>query len=275
MDERADLHIHTTYSDGAFSAGAVVARARHAGLTCIAITDHDHVGAIGEARAAGTQLGIEVIAGVELSTTLAQQDVHLLGYFLDPAYPPLQEYLTSMRAERMRRAERMVEKLNGMSVPLTMHAVLNQAGGAAVGRPHIATALAAAGLAESYHEAFSRYIGFGRPAYEEKVTLAPREAIALIAEAGGVSFIAHPGASLPDTLLRELIHAGVDGIEIVHPSHSPEQTAYYRAIAEAYFLLTCGGSDFHGGGRSDEGALGKFTIPLDHVRTIQRRAKQR
>jgi len=144
-----------------------------------------------------------------------------------------------------------------------------------VGRPHIATALAAAGLAESYHEAFSRYIGFGRPAYEEKVTLAPREAIALIAEAGGVSFIAHPGASLPDTLLRELIHAGVDGIEIVHPSHSPEQTAYYRAIAEAYFLLTCGGSDFHGGGRSDEGALGKFTIPLDHVRTIQRRAKQR
>jgi hypothetical protein len=275
MNERADLHIHTTCSDGALGAAAVVARARQAGLTCIAITDHDHVGAIDEARAAGTQLGIEVIAGVELSTTIAQQDVHLLGYLIDPAYPPLQEYLATMRAERMRRAERMVEKLNGLSVPLTMHAVLEEAGTAAVGRPHIATALAAAGLTESYYEAFSRYIGFGRPAYEEKVTLTPRESIRLIAEAGGISCIAHPGASIPDSLLRDLIHAGVDGIETVHPSHTPERTAYYRAIAEAYFLLTCGGSDYHGGGRSDEEALGKFTIPLDQVRILQRRVRQR
>ncbi|HXX62502.1 MAG TPA: PHP domain-containing protein [Bacteroidota bacterium] len=271
MDGKADLHLHTTFSDGALSPRELIDRARLAGLSAISITDHDHTGALESAIDLGGRDGIEVIPGVELSTIIGELDVHILGYFIDRRDAGLQQYLALFRTERRKRAERIVEKLNSLHVPLSLDAVLEQAGEGSIGRPHIANALVDEGLTATYHEAFLKYIGFGKPAYEGKYMISPAEAIDLIATAGGLSFLAHPSTFVDDKIVRELIEAGIDGIEVVHPSHGPELVAHYSGIVSEYFLLASGGSDFHGGRRSDREALGKYTIPLDHVEMMRRR----
>jgi hypothetical protein len=273
MDGKADLHLHTTFSDGALSPSELIARASQAGLTTISITDHDHTGALDEAAASAAAHGIEVVPGVELSTIVGDADVHILGYFIDHHDQRLQEYLGLFRLERRKRAERIVEKLNALRLPLTLEAVLRQAGTGSVGRPHIATALVEEGLIGSYQEAFSRYIGFGKPAYETKYQITPREAIALVAAAGGLSFLAHPSTFIGEAVLQELIDAGIDGIEVVHPSHSPELVAHYSGIVSEYFLLASGGSDFHGGKRNDRDAFGKYTISTEYVEMMRRRLR--
>jgi predicted metal-dependent phosphoesterase TrpH len=273
MEGRVDLHIHTTYSDGAHSAHEIVNRARQLGLTTISITDHDHTGAIEEASVLGNTLGVEVISGIELSASVDDLDIHILGYFVDHQNERLLEHLSFFRQERRRRAERIVEKLNDLKIPLPLEAVLDKAGAAAIGRPHIANALLEHGLTETYHEAFWKYIGFGKPAYEKKYLVSPREAIELIASAGGLSFIAHPGNSIDERVMLGLINDGVDGIEVIHPSHSTERIAHYNGIVSEYFLLASGGSDFHGGKRNDGEAFGKYTIPKDRVDMMRRRLK--
>lgn len=271
MEGKADLHMHTTHSDGIFSTAEVVRRAKEAGLAIISITDHDNVGAIDEAIAVGEQLGIEVIPGVELSAGTGEQEVHILAYFVDYKNQNLLDYLTFFRIERMKRAERIVEKLNDLKVPLTLDAVLERAGQGSVGRPHIATALYEEGLTDSYHEAFYKYIGNGKPAYEKKYQVSPQAAIELIASAGGLSFVAHPGNSIQETVLLEFINEGVDGIEVIHPSHSPERVLHYSGIVNEYFLLASGGSDFHGGRKNDQDVLGKYYVSMDHVQEMRRR----
>ena len=273
MDGKADLHLHTTFSDGALSPSELIERARQAGLTTISITDHDHTGAIDEATALAARNGIVVIPGVELSTIVGEADVHILGYFINPRDTRLQEYLGIFRSERRRRAERIVGKLNGMHVPLTISAVLRRAGPGSVGRPHIATALVEEGLIGTYQEAFSKYIGLGKPAYEKKYLISPRAAIELIAAAGGLSFLAHPSTFIDEGVLQQLIDAGIDGIEVVHPSHSPDLVAHYRGIVSEYFLLASGGSDFHGGKRNDREALGKYFISTGEVEMMRRRLR--
>jgi hypothetical protein len=273
MGGKADLHLHTTFSDGACSPREVMARAQRAGLSMISITDHDHTGALTEAPRLAQEYGIEIIPGVELSCFLETMEVHILGYWIDPASASLQEHLALFRRERMTRAERIVGKLNGLNLPLRMEQVLAQAGSGAVGRPHIANALVEHGLTESYNEAFWRYLGPGKPAYEEKFHLPTEEAIDLIGNAGGLSFVAHPGSSMGEAVLRRLIKEGVDGIEVVHPSHSHERVAYYRGIVAQYFLLGSGGSDFHGGRRKDDHALGTYTIPCESVQAMRDRLR--
>jgi predicted metal-dependent phosphoesterase TrpH len=273
MDGKADLHLHTTFSDGALSPSELLERARQAGLTTIAITDHDHTGGLDEAARSAALSGIDVVPGVELSTSVGEADVHILGYFINPGDARLQEHLEVFRAERLKRAEKIVEKLNGMQIPLTIAAVLRRAGKGSVGRPHIATALVEEGLIGSYQEAFSRYIGSGKPAYEKKYQISPREAIALIAAAGGLSFLAHPSTFISEQVLREVIDAGIDGIEVVHPSHSPALVAHYSGIVNEYFLLASGGSDFHGGRRNDREAFGKYFISTEYVEMMRRRLR--
>jgi predicted metal-dependent phosphoesterase TrpH len=156
-------------------------------------------------------------------------------------------------------------------VPLKLDSVLERAGAGSVGRPHIATALFEEGLTDSYHEAFYKYIGYGKPAYEKKYQVSPQAAFALIASAGGLSFIAHPGNSLNEAVLLEFINEGVDGIEVIHPSHSPERVMHYSGIVNEYFLLASGGSDFHGGRKNDKDILGKYYVSLDHVQEMRRR----
>ncbi len=261
MEGKADLHMHTIHSDGTCSTEELILRAQRAGLTSISITDHDTVNAVGEAIAFGETCGVRVIPGVELSSSHNGFDIHLLGYFVDHTNPVLLDYLAFCKTARVRRAERIVEKLNGLRIPLRLEAVLEQAGSGAVGRAHIAHALFEEGLTGSYDEAFDRYIGNGKPAYETTDSIDPREAIELIAAAGGLSFIAHPGTMIDETVLRNLIRLGLDGIEVVHPSHSQRLTEYYRGIAGEYCLLESGGSDYHGAKKGAPDVLGRYTIP--------------
>lgn len=271
MPEVVDLHTHTTHSDGVFTPAELLKKANELGLKVLGITDHDTVNGIEESIEIGRGLGVEVVPGVELSATIEDREIHILGYFIDYRNPNLLEYLSTFRKERIRRAERIVKKLNIMNVPLKFQTVLEKAGDGSVGRPHIAHALVEEGLIETYDEAFAKYIGNGRPAYEKKILFSPEEAIALIASAGGLSFLAHPGKSLSDVVLLRLIKSGLDGIEVIHPSHTPEQVSHYRKIATQYFLLESGGSDFHGGDRNDNGALGSYNVPIGWVEAMKRR----
>jgi predicted metal-dependent phosphoesterase TrpH len=261
----ADLHLHTIYSDGVLTPHDLVMKAAHAGLSVISITDHDNVGAIEEAVECGKGVGVEVVPGVELSIELNDKDIHLLAYFFDYKNERMLEYLAYFRQERLRRAERIVQKLNRINIPLKMDAVLDRAGVGSVGRPHIATALVENGLIETYNEAFLKYIGTGMPAYEKKCQLSPIEAVKLIASSGGLSFLAHPGKYTSEVELLQLIDAGVDGIEVVHPSHSGPRQEFYRNLVHQYFLLESGGSDFHGGKKNDDEVFGSYTVPLQVV----------
>ncbi len=271
MGARADLHMHTQSSDGFLAPAEVVNRAKVQGLSIVSITDHDTVDGLPEAMEEGRATGVEVVPGVELSVTLGDRELHLLGYFLDVRNQRLLDYLAFFRRERVRRAERIVDKLNQLKIPLSIDAVLERAKSGSVGRPHIATAMVDEGLIASYQQAFEKYIGTNGPAYERKFQLAPAEAIQLIASSGGLSFLAHPGRSTSDDTLQQLIKSGLDGIEVIHPSHAPDLVTHYRGVVSEYFLLESGGSDFHGGGRNDLEAIGAYFIDEDRVDAMKRR----
>ncbi len=271
MERRADLHTHTLYSDGALTPADLIRKAKEAGLSIIAVTDHDNVAGIEEAITAGDELGVEIVPGVEFSASFKDVEVHILGYFVDHSDETLQDVLAGFRHERLKRAERIVHKLNKMNIPLTMESVLANSNGGAVGRPHIATALVDQGHVESFRQAFHKYIGQGGPAYEKKTEFSPVETVRLIADAGGLSFLAHPGRWLDGAILSELIDEGLDGVEVVHPSHSPDIVKHYRGIVNEYCLLEAGGSDFHGGIKGDDHLLGQVYIPGSSVETMRRR----
>jgi len=267
---KTDLHMHSYHSDGYHSPEKVVEKAKNQGIKILSITDHDSVNAFGEATEYAKKFGIEVIPGVEISTDIRDTEVHILGYFVDPENKDLEHYLNFFREERYKRAIRMVKKLNILGMDITIDDVLVFAKDSAIGRPHIAQALLAKGQVKSFFEAFYKYIGNHAPAYERKVHLSPQSAFKIINDAGGLSFIAHPG-NMPEILIKELIDAGVDGIEVIHPSHSPEQVKFYRGIVIEYFLLESGGSDFHGGKREDDENLGKFYTSSKVVDTMRTR----
>jgi len=271
MGARADLHTHTICSDGALSPYELVKRAKAEQLSIIAITDHDSVAAIPDAIEFGKEFGVEIISGVELSANFEEKEVHILGYFVDHKSQRLQDYLTFFRHERIKRAERIVAKLNSLQVPLKIESVMEHAGTGSVGRPHIAAAMVDEGHTKSYQESFDRYIGNGGPAYERKFQFSPSEAIQLIASSGGLSFLAHPGRYTTDGMLQHLIKAGIDGIEVIHPSHTPEHVSHYRGVTSEYYLLESGGSDFHGGKKNDDSSFGAFTIDEAKVDTMKRR----
>ncbi|MCL4278638.1 MAG: PHP domain-containing protein, partial [Ignavibacteriaceae bacterium] len=191
--EKTDLHMHTFYSDGYHSPEQLVDKANKQGINILSITDHDSVNAINEAISHAKKYGIEVIPGLEISTDIRDTEVHILGYFVEPKNKDLEHYLSFFREERLKRAIRMVKKLNILGLDITIDDVLVFAKNSAIGRPHIAQALLAKGQIKSFFEAFYKYIGNHAPAYEKKVHLSPQSAFKIINDAGGLSFIAHPG----------------------------------------------------------------------------------
>jgi len=257
MKLKNDLHTHTNYSDGFFSPTELVELAYKSGIELLSITDHDNVNGIEEAEKAASKYGIEIIPGVEISTDIRNTEIHILGYFIDPANAELEHYLSFFRDERHKRAKRIVEKLNILGLEISIGDVLKHVKKGTIGRPHIAQALLENKQVNSYYEAFNKYLGNNAPAYEKKVHLSPQSAFKIISDAGGLSFIAHPG-NMPEILIKELIEDGVDGIEVIHPSHSADRTKFYRGIVNQYYLLESGGSDFHGGKREDEKNFGKI-----------------
>jgi 3',5'-nucleoside bisphosphate phosphatase len=263
--EKADLHIHTKCSDGLFTPEEIVEKALHSGLKAISITDHDSVLGIDKAKPLALEKGVELIPGVEMSSTYKGYDIHVLGYFFNYQHSELKIYLDHCRLLRTERAERMVNKLAKMGVKIGIEQIITKAQNGSVGRPHIAAVLQDVGYVKSFSEAFSKYLGAHSPAYVKSIETHPGEVIRLINEASGLSFLAHPAQNVPDETLKQLITFGLDGIEIVHPSHDNYKQNYYREIANEYFLLFSGGSDYHGMKDRDEDTFGKVTIPYQWV----------
>jgi predicted metal-dependent phosphoesterase TrpH len=229
------------------------------GLEAISVTDHDTVEGCQEAAAAGGELHVEVIPGVELSTVERGMELHVLGYFFDPTDPQMNQHLRLFREERVKRAGKMVELLRGMGCPVSLDDVMRRSAKGSVGRPHVAQAMVECGFVTSVGEAFSLYLGGDRPAYVPKYKMATSEALALISAAGGVSFLAHPGWNVPDSLILTLAKHGLHGVETVHPRHAPGDVYHYRVLVSTHGLLETGGSDYHGA--PHEAPLGTYVVP--------------
>ena len=270
-----DLHSHSTASDGSRSPRAVVAAARAAGLSAIALTDHDTMAGVAEAADAGRQLGVRVVPGVELSAIDGEREVHVLGLHIERA-AALETMLREFRESRHVRAEQIVAKLNALAIPITFDAVLAQAAGGAIGRPHIARALIAEGWARDSRDAFDRYLGAGKPAYVPKQRLSVAEAIALIHAGSGIAVLAHPGGDGRREIVERFVALGLDGLEVRHPGHSAEDVARLGALVEFFRLVPSGGSDWHGAAEGPR-TLGVMRVPsswLDRqdARVADRRA---
>jgi len=248
---RIDLHLHTTHSDGSLSPTDVLRLAHKAGVTALAITDHDIVTGIPEALAAGAELGIEIIPGVEISSRVGNSELHILGYFLHWQDPELNQRLATLRESRHSRNPQIIERLRALGLDVTYEEVRALAGTDAVGRPHIARLLMDKHYVTSAKDAFDRYLADGRPAYVARELPSPADAIAWIKAAGGVAVLAHPtwakvsGESL-NALLIALKAEGLGGIEVHYSSHTKRQTREYHDLAKRLDLLITGGSDFHG-----------------------------
>ncbi|HEY9478867.1 MAG TPA: PHP domain-containing protein [Gemmatimonadaceae bacterium] len=251
--------MHSTASDGALSPSDVVEAAARAHLESVALTDHDTLAGVRSAAETGDRLGVRVVPGVELSA-YDRGEVHLLGLHVSRG-DVLERHLVAFRDARRARAVRIVELLNALGVPLTMEQVLEQAGGGAIGRPHVARALVSLGRARDHRDAFDRWLGAGKPAYVEKLRLEMAEAIAILHEAGGIAVLAHPGPAATRARLQELRDIGLDGVEVLHPGHSAEDIARIGTLAGHLGLLPSGGSDWHGATQGPR-VIGCMKVPV-------------
>lgn len=276
----ADLHTHTTASDGLHRPADNVRMAKEAGLAAIAITDHDTVAGIAEASEAGRSLGVEVVPGVEISTSTEGQEVHVLGYYMDVSDSQLIDRLISQRRTRDLRNEGIVARLNQLGIPISMEMVMEAAGRKpgleeTIGRPHIAEALVRMGAVATVQEAFDRYLASGKPGYvDPPPRISPEEAFRWIHEAGGTAIVAHPGLYRNDALAEKLLLSGADGLEAYHSDHSPEAEAFFSELAKRHGKLVTGGSDFHGArkGKLYHGAIGNRTVDASVLAQLRRHA---
>ncbi|PDO11821.1 MAG: phosphatase [Candidatus Reconcilbacillus cellulovorans] len=283
MAERAqaDLHVHTSVSDGDFPPAEVVRLAAEAGLQAIAVTDHDTLDGFSEAAEAGRRWGVEVVPGVEISTSSDGKDIHVLGYFVDVSDARFRERLAYQRDARRRRNERMAERLRELGVPVALEEIEEEARRSGkpnrhIGRAHIADWLVRNGYAESRADAFRRWLGREGAAYVALSRIAPEEAIRWIHEAGGAAVLAHPGLyGVPD-LVDRLAAFGLDGVEAYHSDHDADQEAFYAAAAERLGLVATAGSDFHGrrGGDFFHGPVGNRRISRDVLEHLKERTKR-
>lgn len=259
---RVDLHTHSTASDGGLTPAELAAAAREAGLVGLALTDHDTVDGLAEFLAAGRAEGLESVGGVELSLE-HPATMHLLGLNAagESEIPAALDRLKAFRAERNRR---MFDRLRGLGYELSWENLLERSGGGQLGRPHFAAQLVEQGSFETPDEVYEKLLGKGRPGYVDKVRLSPAEGLALIRRAGWAPVLAHP-VSLNlaphqwPPLLGRLAEEGLLGLEVRHPSHDPDQQAFFQGLADRFGLVPTAGSDFHG--------RYKPAIGLDWVRT--------
>jgi predicted metal-dependent phosphoesterase TrpH len=268
-----DLHAHSTASDGSRSPTAVVSAAKAAGLAAIALTDHDTMDGVAEAVAAADQVGIRVVPGVELSATQDDREIHLLGLHIQrPA--AIDESLRAFRERRHERAIQIVAKLNELGVSVSFDDVLARAGGAALGRPHLARVLIEGGWARDSRDAFDRYLGNGRPAYVPKHRLSMGDAIALVHAGGGLAVLAHPGAEGRRDVIERFVALGLDGVEVRHPGHSAEDMNRLGALVDFFGLVRSGGSDWHGANEGPR-VLGVMRVPASWLEQQDARVEAR
>jgi hypothetical protein len=264
----ADLHLHTSFSDGTLSPEQIIQAAYRLGFSAVAITDHDILDGIEPALSAGKNCGVEVVPGVELSAESNGEEIHILGFYVDWKDQKFQRKLREFRTSRLARAMKMVDKLNELGVNINYDDVLSRTNSKAVGRPHVAAAILEKGHVSSFSEAFSRFIGDDGPAYVSKQKLSPAEAITMVLDAGGVPVLAHPGM-LQQSIVPDLVSLGLMGLEAFHPSHSAQVSDYYCHLAKQYTLLVTGGSDCHGEAK-DEKSMGSVRLPYKHVKDLKK-----
>jgi predicted metal-dependent phosphoesterase TrpH len=265
------LHLHSTASDGAARPEEVVSRAARAGLAAIALTDHDTLDGLPAAVAAGGRLGVRVIGGCEFSVAASWGEMHVLGYFLPPGWGPLERFLADCRADRTRRGADMVARLNALGIPLSLEAVLAEASGGAVGRPHVARALVQSGAVAGIQEAFDRFIGWGRPAFVAKRLPTFRQVADLVHAAGGLVSAAHLRDRGTRNLLTALKEQGLDAVETRHPVHDADQRARLTDLALGLGLLRTGGSDWHGEDPAQPpgGRIGGQDVPAEWLEALE------
>lgn len=284
-----DLHLHSNVSDGSFVPAQVVRFARENGMRAIALTDHDSVAGLDEARAEAERLELTFLNGVEISTNCEGREIHLLGYGFDPLHAGLCELLQRLTDERKARIPKIVARLNELGIALKSERVFEIAKQASPGRPHVAQALVELGVCKSTQDAFEHYLFNRGPAYVPRSAASAQEGIRIVHEAGGVVSFAHPGITKNSKLgtaadfrkiLIELCNAGLDALEIDHPTHLPSTRRKLRKLAREFSLLETGGSDFHGAaspgvfvgrGRGDlRIPLARFEALVERIATKQR-----
>ena len=248
-----DLHTHSTVSDGSDAPRRIPELAAEAGCSAVALTDHDRLDGVAEARERAEELGITLIAGCELScaSPAAAGSMHVLVYFVEPAEGALQDKLAELQSVRDDRNRALAERLGDLGLPVTYEEMQEEAGGSGAGRPHAAAVLVRKGVVASVGEAFERWLADGRPGYVERTRLEPAEALRLVRESGGVASVAHPlSMKLPDAELeatmRELAELGLAGMECIYGRYSPEEREGLAGMARRLGLVATGGSDHHG-----------------------------
>ncbi len=266
----ADLHLHTTASDGRLKPGELIELVAEKGLDVISITDHDTVNGIRDGLTAAVRFpAISLIPGVEISTDVPQGEVHVLGYFIDFTDAEFLSRLEEMRNSRQLRARRMVEKLAELGLPVRWERVHELAGGGAVGRPHIAEAMLEAGYITSFKEAFEKYIGKNGPAYASRFKISPVDAVRMVVQAKGLPVLAHPTfVNDLEGLLPDLIKAGMIGMEVYYKDYAPNTVDDLAAIADRNGLVKTGGTDYHAFGDEEEVVPGGVTVPEESVRRL-------
>lgn len=265
-----DLHSHTNASDGELYPEELIALARERGLAVLALTDHDTTAGIERAQAAAALAGdIELIPGVELSTDVPGHEIHVLGYFVDWYDPQFLSMIDKFRDGRIGRAEKMVAKLAELGVPISFERVKEIAGDGAIGRPHVAQALLAAGHVTTTTEAFDLYLANDKPAYVPHFSLPPVEAVQLIRRAGGVPVLAHPQGL--EQFVPELVRGGLRGIECYYPEYGEHERRELLEVAKRFGLIATGGSDFHGLDKMGHmGGLGAVDVPWEVVERLKK-----
>ena len=257
----ADLHTHTYHSDGTRSPREVVDLARAAGITILSISDHDNLAAYFEIKRYADEVGVTLVPGIELSCIHRGVDVHVLAYAFDATDERIETRLSGFRDSRQHRGRIIVDRLRSLGYPISAERVDQLAAGGSVGRPHVARALVEAGYVASVSEAFDKLLGTGKPAYIDKERFAISEAIEIIRAAGGVTSIAHPTLYPNHThLVAELLDAGIDAVEVMHPQVDETNRVRYSNLARFRGKFTTGGSDDHGTVKTSE-TLGTIRVP--------------
>lgn len=271
----ADMHTHTTCSDGALAPAELVHKANDCGIRVLAITDHDTIDAIAPAMIAATDTDVEIVPGVELSIHFRGRELHLLGFCFDWEDAGLRQFLDQYQVFRAERAQAIVDRLNDLGINLRMSDVHEVARGGAIGRPHIARALVGRGFVDTIGQAFLRFLRNGGPADVQKQLPSAEDAIKTLHTAGGIAVLAHPGNWVSDRDLSLLKTHGMDGVEIIHPSHDETLTIFYTDVAHRLNLLTTGGSDFHGLKPGDDKNFGVVGFSEEQYQSFQQVCKAR
>jgi hypothetical protein len=267
-----DLHLHTTASDGRSSPEALVREVAAAGIHTLAVADHDTVAALPAVAAAARGRGLRVVPGIEITAVEDGRDVHVLGYFFDPAHVELAEFLERQRTDRRRRLAEILARLDRLGMTIDAAPLLAKAKGRsrrAMGRPMVAEALVKAGHVGTMAEAFDRYLAEGQPAFVARTGVGAAEVVALVGRAAGLASLAHPGKLKRDAIIGALAGAGLAAIEVYHPDHDEAAIRRYRRMATRYDLLVTGGSDYHGPGSGRTSGLGRVSLPADDYARLE------